>query len=75
MATRSCQNDEMLLSIAKQVGRKVYFMGLDMDFNRHWYSTAERDAFDGGWLEAAEESLNQGHAATSLSFGNYFMVN
>ena len=74
MATKSCQNDEILLAIANQVGRKAYFMGLDMDFNRNWYSSVERDAFVRGWLAADEESFLRGHAATSFSHATCFMV-
>jgi hypothetical protein len=74
MATRNCQNDEILLAIANKVGRKAYFMGLDLDFNCHWYSPVERDAFVVGWLEA-EESSWQRLAATTLSTGNCFLVN
>jgi hypothetical protein len=61
MATKNCQNDEVLLYLAKEVGRKVYSMGLDIDYNRDWYSPVERDAFQVGWLEAADESSYQGH--------------
>ena len=60
MASTNCQNDVMLLSIAREVGRKVYTLGLDSDYNRHWYSPVERDAFMTGWLEAATESAGQG---------------
>ncbi len=69
MATTSCQNDEMLLSIAKEVGRKVYVMGLDIDFNRQWYSPVERDAFVVGWLEAATESFYRGHPVKLVNRG------
>ncbi len=69
MATKSCQNDEMLLSIAKEVGRKVYVMGLDIDFNRQWYSPVERDAFVVGWLEAATETSYRGHSVKLLRRG------
>ena len=74
MATTSCQNDEILLSIANQVGRKAYFMGLDIDFNSDWYSPVERDAFVMGWLAEAEESSPRGHAAMSSRHGTCFMV-
>jgi hypothetical protein len=74
MATTSCQNDEMLLAVANQVGRKVYSMGLDIEFNRNWYSPVERDAFVQGWLAAAKESTPCGHAATSFSHGTCFMA-
>ncbi len=60
MASIFCQNDLLLLSIAREVGRKVALMGLDSDFHRHWYSPAERDAFMDGWLEAAAESSDEG---------------
>jgi hypothetical protein len=56
MATKNCQNDPVLLYIAKEVGRKVYTMGLEIDYNRDWYTPIERDAFEVGWLEAANES-------------------
>ncbi len=69
MATTSCQNDEMLLSIAREVGRKVYVMGLDIDFNRQWYSPVERDAFVVGWLEAATESFYRGYPVKAASRG------
>ena len=74
MATTNCQNDEILLPIANQVGRKAYLMGLDIDFNRNWYSPVERDAFVLGWLAAEEESSPRGHVATSFSHGTRFMV-
>ncbi len=69
MATTNCQNDAMLLIMAKEVGRKVYGMGLDIDFNRHWYSPVERDAFVDGWLEAAAESSCRGTAVELLRAG------
>jgi hypothetical protein len=69
MATTNCQNDEILLAIANQVGRKAYLMGLDINFNRHWYSPVERDAFVLGWLAAAEESSPHGPGAMSFSHG------
>lgn len=75
MATRSCQNDEILLSIAQEVGRKAYFLGLDIDFNRYWYSPVEHDAFVAGWLEAAEDSFHQRHATTSFGTGNRVIMN
>jgi hypothetical protein len=59
MASKNCQNDPVLLYMAKEVGRKVYSMGLEIDYNRDWYSQVERDAFEVGWLEAADESSFQ----------------
>ncbi len=56
MATKNCQNDALLIYLAKEVGRKVYSMGLDIDYNRDWYSPIELEAFEVGWLEAANES-------------------
>jgi len=68
MATKSCQNDELLLYIAKEVGRKVYLMGLGIDYNREWYTSVERDAFEVGWLEAATESSSyRGYPTKSFS--------
>jgi hypothetical protein len=75
MASKNCQNEEILLYIAKEVGRKVYLMGLDIDFNRQWYSSVERDAFMVGWLEAAEDTSHYGIAATIDSSGKCFIVN
>lgn len=59
MASITCDNDAILLYVAKEVGRKVYAMGLDIDYNHTWYSPVERDAFELGWLEAAAESSFQ----------------
>jgi hypothetical protein len=57
VAKASCQNDELFLSIAEAVGRKAYFMGVDMETKLTWYSAEERIAFYAGWLEAEEISL------------------
>jgi hypothetical protein len=56
MATTSCQNDAILLTVAREVGRKAFSIGLGIDFNHNWYSPVEHDAFVSGWLEAATES-------------------
>ena len=69
MAMTSCQNDEILLSIATAVGRKAYCMGLDIDTNHLWYTPLERDAFMSGWLEAANGASFHGHATRPLSSG------
>ena len=59
MATKNCQNDPILLYMAKEVGRKVYSMGLEIDYNRDWYTPVVREAFEVGWLEAANEASFQ----------------
>ena len=69
MASKNCGNDEMLLYLAREVGRKVHSLGLDIDFNREWYSPVERDAFQLGWLEADEESPWRGNPAKLLNTG------
>lgn len=57
VASANCQNYELFLSIAEEVGRKAYFMGVDLEIKLPWYSTEERVAFYAGWIAAEQISF------------------
>jgi hypothetical protein len=55
MASANCPDKDFLLSLAESMGKKAFFLGLELTSNPYSFNTEESDAFLTGWLSAELE--------------------
>ena len=69
MASANCPDKSLLLSLAESMGKKAFFLGLELSANPYRFNTEESDAFLTGWL-SAELEFDEPLPPALLSSGN-----